>query len=101
MVKITPAEFFAKQRQEQEPEATGDNAWLLGGNAGKHIVLALPRDEAAMQGIGALLQQLGAEFVDLSNRHALPYRTKILEWRELIDETNRRVRSMAGAPPRR
>jgi hypothetical protein len=104
MVKMTNAEVFEMQRQEQRT-ASGDDGDPLNpldraivGGGGKHLVLPQPVDAHSLKRIGGLLLTLGADLVNLSNQHELKHRSKILEWRWIVDQANREIRRMRGRP---
>lgn len=98
----TPEEEVARREREKiprngEPEdGLTDFDRMISGHGGKHIVLPYPNDAHNMKRIGGLLQGFGADLVNLSNRHELNQRSKILEWRYLVDQLNKRVREMTG-----
>lgn len=85
-----------ERREDQELDGLTDFDRKISGHGGKHIVLPYPNDTHNMKRIGGLLQGFGAEMVNLSNRHELSQRSKILEWRFLVDGLNQRIREMSG-----
>lgn len=99
----TLEDALARKRREDEPldGLTEFDATVLGGKGGKYIYVPHITDMHNLKRIGGLLQGLGADMVNLSNRHEFPMRTKLFELRGLIDDFNRRVREMTGKGKRK